>query len=298
LSEQAQAKRDPWLVFIGMVALITVAGYSVLYPQTLFKPGARMFDTGYNLGLAGGIMMLVLLLYPVRKRIRLFQNWGPLPFWFRWHMVLGVLGPMTIIFHSTYHVYIPYLNPTGSPNAAVAMFSMLIVSASGTFGRFFYTKIHHGLYGRQATVSEIHAELEQSGDIETRLSFAPAVEKSLEDFRARAERHAKHLNVDITNFIAIGIRAKMLSWSLSREVHRILRAQAREKHLSAAQRTEMKKQVHDYRHAIESYLGAVRNVAQFGAYERLFSWWHIFHIPLVYMMVFSAFYHVYAVHAY
>lgn len=293
-----QTKTDPWLIFIGIVAAITLAGYFVLYPQTLFKPGERMFDTGYNLGLAGGIMMLVLLLYPARKRVKFFQNWGPLPFWFRWHMVLGILGPMTIIFHSTYHVYIPYFHPVGSPNAAIAMFSMLIVSASGTFGRFFYTKIHHGLYGRLSTVSEMRAELEQAGDVESRFSFAPEVEKSLEDFRTRAERHAKHPNVDITNFIVIGLQAKRLSWSLSREVRRVLRAQAREKHFSAAQRTDMEKQVHDYRTAIESYLKAVRDVAQFGTYERLFSWWHIFHIPLVYMMVFSAVYHVYAVHAY
>ncbi len=291
-------KSDPWLLFIAIAGAITVLGYFVLYPQTLFKPGERMFDTGYNLGLVGGIMMLVMLLYSARKRFRFLQNWGPLPIWFRWHMVLGILGPTTIIFHSTYHVYIPYFHPTGSPNAAVAMFSMLIVSASGTFGRFFYTKIHHGLYGRLTTVNEIRAELEQSGDVESRFSFAPEVEKSMEDFHARAESYAKQPNVMFTNFVAIGLQAKKLSWSLSREVRRKLRAQAAEQHFSPAQRTEMEKQIHDYQQTIESYLHAVRDAAQFGTYERMFSWWHIFHIPLVYMMLFSAFYHVYAVHAY
>lgn len=291
-------KRDPWLVFITLVGLITLAGYFVLYPQTLFKPGERMFDTGYNLGLAGGIMMLVLLLYPLRKRVRFFQNWGPLPIWFRWHMVLGILGPLTIIFHSTYHVYIPYIHPSGSPNAAVAMLSMLIVSGSGTFGRFFYTKIHHGLYGRLATVNEMRAELDQSDEMKSLFGFAPEVEKSLDDFRARAESYAKQPKVMITHFVAIGFQARRLSWSLSREVRRVLRTQAKAQNYSAAQRADMEKLIHDYREKIESYLKAMRNVAQFGTYERLFSWWHIFHIPLVYMMVFSAFYHVYAVHAY
>ena len=289
---------DPWLLFIATVAVITFAGYFVLYPQTYFKPGERMFDTGYNLGLTGGIMMLVMLLYSARKRVRFMQNWGPLPIWFRWHMVLGILGPMTIVFHSTYHVYIPYIHPTGSPNAAVAMFSMLIVSASGTFGRFFYTKIHHGLYGRLTTVNEIRAELEQSGDVESTFNFAPEVEKALEDFRAHAEEYAKQKNVGIANFIAVGFRAMTLSRSLSREVSRILHAQAEGKHFTATQNADMKKQIHDYQRTIESYLHAVRDAAQFGTYERMFSWWHIFHIPLVYMMVFSAFYHVYAVHAY
>jgi hypothetical protein len=291
-------KSDPWLLFIAIVGVITVAGYFVLYPQTLFKPGERMFDTGYNLGLAGGIMMLAMLLYSARKRFRFLENWGPLPIWFRWHMVLGILGPMTIIFHSTYHVYIPYIHPTGSPNAAVAMFSMLIVSASGTFGRFFYTKIHHGLYGRLSTVHEIENELAQSGDVKSTFAFAPEVEKALEQFRTRAENSARQPGIMIMNFISIGFQARMLSRSLSAEISRMLRTQATEKHFSTAQRAEMEIQVHDYRKTIESYLFAVRDVAQFATYERMFSWWHIFHIPLVYMMVFSAFYHVYAVHAY
>ncbi len=291
-------KSDPWLLFIAIVGVITVAGYYVLYPQTLFKPGERMFDTGYNLGLAGGVMMLVLLLYPLRKRVQYFQNLGTLSSWFKWHMVLGILGPMVIVFHSTYHFYIPYIHPTGSPNAAVAMYCMLIVSASGTFGRFFYTKIHHGLYGRLTTVNEIRAELEQSGDIESRFNFAPEVEKALEDFRAHAEAYAKQQNVGFAHFIAVGFRAMMLSRSLSREVSRILHAQAKGKHYTATQNADMDKQIRDYQQTIGAYLNAVRDAAQFGTYERMFSWWHIFHIPLVYMMVFSAFYHVYAVHAY
>jgi hypothetical protein len=54
----------------------------------------------------------------------------------------------------------------------------------------------------------------------------------------------------------------------------------------------------DYQYMIVSYLNAVRDASQFSTYERLFSWWHIFHVPLVYLMVFSALYHVYAVHFY
>src|SRR5512137_2504566 len=117
MSTRTQSEHRHWLVFIGIVAVITLAAYPVLYPQTLYKPGERLFDLGYNLGLAGGLMMLVLLLYPLRKRVKFFENFGFLPSWFKWHMVLGILGPLTIVFHSTYHVYIPYIHPTGSPNA-------------------------------------------------------------------------------------------------------------------------------------------------------------------------------------
>jgi hypothetical protein len=39
-------------------------------------------------------------------------------------------------------------------------------------------------------------------------------------------------------------------------------------------------------------------VAQFTLYERLFSLWHVLHLPLFYMMVISALLHVLAVHMY
>lgn len=295
---RAQSEHRHWLMFIGIVAIITIAAYPVLYPQTLYKPGERLFDLGYNLGLAGGLMMLTLLFYPLRKRVKFFENFGFLPTWFKWHMVFGILGPLTIIFHSTYHVYIPFIHPMGSPNAAVAMLCMLLVSGSGTFGRFFYSKIHHSLYGRQTTVNELRAELEQSGDMKSLLSFAPAVEKSLEDFRDRAERYSRQSGLGFINFMVIGFQTLVLSRSLPRELHQIMHAQAKANHFTAEQQQGMEEMYGEYQEKITSYLQAVRDAAQFNTYERLFSWWHIFHIPLVYMMVFSAVYHVYAVHAY
>jgi hypothetical protein len=45
-------------------------------------------------------------------------------------------------------------------------------------------------------------------------------------------------------------------------------------------------------------LHAVTRVAEFNAYARLFSLWHVVHIPFVYLMVISAVAHVVAVHAY
>lgn len=293
-----QSEHLHWMIFISIVGVITFGGYFVVYPQTLYKPGEELFDFGYNLGLAGGLMMLTLLLYPLRKRWKLMDKFGPLPVWFRWHMVLGILGPLTIIFHSTYHVYIPFIHPTGSINAAVAMYCMLLVSGSGTFGRFFYTKIHHGLYGRQTTVNELRAEMEQTGDVKSLFNFAPSVEKALEEFRAKAEKYSKGTGYGFVNFIKVGFEASSLSRSLSKEVHQIMHAQARENNFNAQQLAGMETMYKDYHEKIIVYVRAVRDAAQFRTYERLFSWWHIFHIPLVYMMVFSAIYHVYAVHAY
>lgn len=293
-----QSDRDRWLTFIGIVGVFTFAGYFVLYPQTLFKPSEKLFDLGYNLGLAGGLMMLSLLLYPLRKRAKFMSKMGALSTWFRWHMVMGILGPLAIIFHSTYHVYIPYFHPIGSPNSAVAMLTMLIVSASGVFGRFFYTKIHHGLYGRLATVNELTAKLDGAEDMKSVFSFAPKVEKALADFRARIDPHAVQSRTGVVDFITVGLQTMMLSRSLPREIGKIMRARATRENFTSEEYASMERLIFEHREKIVSYLRAVRDAAQFRTYERMFSWWHIFHIPLVYLMFFSAFYHVYAVHIY
>jgi hypothetical protein len=264
-----------------------IIGYFIVSSRKYYDPGDRV---GYNLGLLGGVMLLTLLLYPLRKRIYSFRTLGLLPGWFKWHMVLGILAPVLILFHATFHIE--------SVNAGVALVCMLLVSGSGTFGRFFYTKIHHGLYGRQATVNEMRAQLDNSGDVKSTFNFAPEIERKLEEFRVRAELNAEAGELGLFKFILIGIETERLSRTIGKELHTIMRTQMREKNLSGYEIENIEKKFADYASLISSYLGAMRDASQFYTYERLFSYWHIFHIPLVYMMVFSGFYHVYAVHAY
>jgi hypothetical protein len=276
-----------WIVFLIVVTLILIAGFLVFSSQKYFKPGD---DLGYNLGLFGGIMLLTLLLYPLRKRVKVLRGFGLLPGWFKWHMVLGIVAPTIILFHATFQIK--------SVNAGVALICMFLVSGSGTFGRFFYTKIHHGLYGRQATVNELKSTLEKTGDVKSTFSFAPEIESKLEEFRYESEKNAHAGELGLWRFVKIGIQAGRLSSALVKDLHAEMHAQAAQKNFTLEEVHTMEEKFIRYRALINSYLTAVRDASQFHTYERLFSYWHIFHIPLVYMMVFSGFYHVYAVHAY
>ena len=49
---------------------------------------------------------------------------------------------------------------------------------------------------------------------------------------------------------------------------------------------------------LRDYLGAASAAARFGAVERLFSLWHVAHLPLVVILVLTALFHVLAVHMY
>ena len=59
--------------------------------------------------------------------------------------------------------------------------------------------------------------------------------------------------------------------------------------------------VHDSKAFVDSvtrYTLALRRAAAFKLYERLFSLWHILHLPLFIMMIITATIHIFAVHMY
>ena len=49
---------------------------------------------------------------------------------------------------------------------------------------------------------------------------------------------------------------------------------------------------------VKQYIQAHRQIAVFKVYERLFSWWHVLHLPLFIMMIITAIVHIFAVHLY
>ena len=284
--QKNQPKDYGWTLYLIIITLLMFAGYFISHGHP-YKPGDKV---GYNLGLAGGLMILTLLLYPMRKRIGFMKNWAPLPKWFKWHMAFGILGPALIMFHSAFTI--------GSINAGVALACMLLVSGSGIFGRFFYTKIHYGLYGRHATHKQLQEDLEGSGDVKSIFSFAPGIQKKLVEYHDYAINSSIAGKVKVWNILTLGIRAKWLSIILIRALEDAMYGDAHEKKWNDAQMKRLDELFYQNEKFIRSYLSAVRDLAQFGTYEKLFSLWHIFHVPFVYMLVFSAIWHVIAVHMY
>lgn len=279
--------RPAWagdLLLYGVLAALVLAAWW-FSRQGYFRAGD---DLGYWLGVAGGLMMLALFAYPLRKHVRLLHGLGKVKWWLVAHMVLGIGGPLLILVHSTFHI--------GSLNAGVALWSMVIVALSGVVGRFIYMRVNRGLHGEQTTLRELQARagLDQS-ETRSRLHFAPEVEAALLAFEERelkavpgAATHARQL-----------LLLPWQRWRLQRRCIAGLRAPidrlARQRQWDDAERTRRMRQA---RKLVRRYLHNVVRVAQFTAYERLLALWHVAHVPFVYLLVLSAAFHVYAVHAY
>lgn len=284
--------RTDLLIYLGVAALTLSAWWVSL--QGWFTPWSR---TGYWLGVAGGVAMLLLFTYPLRKRWRVTYNWGASKYWFVAHMVLGIMGPWLILLHSTFHI--------GSTNAAVALFSMVIVALSGVIGRFLYVRLHADLRGEKATLAGLRGAMSnQHQAADTRLQGMPGVLETLHAFErdtldAGPRQGARHL----WRLFVLPLQRQRVAQQCKAEVKKRIK-QGANGHTNGhtnGQKWSKTQAIARYRACcaqVDDYAMAVQRAAQFQTFERLFSMWHVAHVPFVWIMVLCALFHVVAVHAY
>jgi hypothetical protein len=243
---------------------------------------------GYALGIIGGTMMLLLLLYPLRKKLRFMRHLGPVRHWFRMHMVFGVLGPLLVLYHSHFQL--------GSLNSSVALICMVVVALSGLIGRYIYTKIHYGLYGRCATLTQLKGDTRDSkAELLVMTGFAPYLLGRVEAFERVTLEPPRGLTHSLERLVTLGLRLRWTRYALFQTLGREIGREAQR----ANWRPQMQRRLHrSIRRHISLHLATVQKIAELSFYERLFSLWHVLHFPLFLMMILSGTIHVIAVHLY
>jgi hypothetical protein len=254
-------------------------------------PLARWFSPergiGYALGIVGGSAMLLLLVYPARKRMPRLAFIGSVKRWFQIHMVLGIAGPLCILYHSNFSL--------GATNSNAALFAMLVVSASGVVGRYFYTRIHAGLYGHRTTRAELQSAAEELRAKVAGASFVPTLLAELEAADRRlAQRSPATLRV-LLRPLTVTARMWWERLRLTRRAVVELRETAARSRVVAERHAHFERAVRRY---IARRLQATRQVVEFEAYEKLFSLWHVLHLPLFFLLLIAGVVHVVAVHVY
>jgi hypothetical protein len=242
---------------------------------------------GYWLGIAGGSLMLLLLVYPIRKRFKALARLGSVRFWFRTHMIFGILGPLLVLLHSNFTL--------GSLNGRVALFCTLIVASSGILGRYLYAKIHYGMYGHKATLESLQADMTPGGSESGGLPVVALISERLRPYERKVLSRSRRVLPSVA-----GIALAPLT------VFRIRRRLKRELGALVDERLDGTPALRDHRSRVldsaltylDKRLETYRKFAQLRGCERLFSLWHLVHFPLFLVMVGAAIVHVVAVHAY
>lgn len=286
---RAAATRDePRLLNATRVGLLLAAlaiwfGYESPTERYLSPEGG----IGYALGIVGGGSMLALLLYPARKRLRWIGFLGSVKAWFQAHMVLGVVGPILVLYHTNFSL--------GATNSNAALFSMLLVAGSGIFGRHFYTRIHMGLYGRRASRKDMAAAAEELREKVAGSKFVPDLLEMLDAADRRLLGHGGGTASLLIRPLFVTLRMYHERWRITRRAMRELRDAAKQSRVLEQQHHVFAQTVRRY---VARRLEATRRVAEFESYERLFSLWHVLHLPLFFLLLIAGIVHVIAVHVY
>jgi hypothetical protein len=243
---------------------------------------------GYVLGIVGGSLMLVLLLYSARKRFAWLRWMGGIPAWFEFHMVLGVVGPVLILFHSNFHL--------GATNSNVALICMLLVAGSGVIGRYIYTRLHARMDGNEDILEQLKAAGDRMRSQKSSIELLPGLVTAIDGIEKRLILPPRNVVLRFLHLTTGPCRVALARHQVRRAIKEALRkAQRCESPLVARHAGRLGELARRYAYR---RFDAGRRLAEFQLYERLFSLWHVLHIPLFFMLLIAGFVHVIAINIY
>jgi hypothetical protein len=226
------------------------------------KPSGSM---GHGLGIVGTLLILIGVFgYQARKYMRSLANLGVLKYWLEFHIFLCTLGPIMILFHTSFKF---------GGIVSISFWSMVAVVASGVLGRFIYLQIPRTIQGKELSLTEID---DKKQEINNTIS-AYVNGDQLNDILALTEGPtSKSLIMQIINEYSIKskIRSKLEALGVSKE------------------------NLHTAVSLIGEEISINRKMARLQTMQKYFKYWHVAHLPFAIIMLIIMVIHVIVTQAY
>jgi hypothetical protein len=226
-----------------------------------YAPGHKLLRpsgaVGQTLGMAGASMMLMPFFYMLRKRVKALKGAGTLKGWLEAHLFCGVVGPLLITFHTSFKF---------NGIVSAAYWSMVIVVLSGFVGRYLYVRIPRSIRGHELTRAELDARAEELRVELAETLTSPAAFARLDGFERQLQGKRPSLIGVFVGDLGLARRLRSLDRDLARAG---LSDEAR----ATAQRLASERSI------------LLRRLAYLQRTKQLFELWHVFHLPLVYLML-------------
>jgi hypothetical protein len=179
------------VVLIAFVALgyLGYSYYNLPIEERYFHPDYALLKPsgflGHGLGIIGSLLIILgVFIYMGRKRIHIFSRLGLLKHWLEFHIFLCALGPVFILYHTSFKF---------GGIVSVSFWSLIAVVASGVAGRFIYLQIPHSIEGRELTLHEVEEmknEISQEFELKYNIDLSKLEDgKSAEIFGALKARN-------------------------------------------------------------------------------------------------------------
>ncbi|NQU53551.1 MAG: hypothetical protein HQ522_13540 [Bacteroidetes bacterium] len=265
------------LVAITVIVFLSLAFYGAGYYFTniqerffheqneLLKPSGFI---GHGMGITGSLLMIIGVFgYMARKRFRSLSRVGVLKYWLEFHIFLCTLGPILVLFHTSFKF---------GGIVAVSLWSMVAVVISGVLGRFIYIQIPRTIEGREMSLNELNGmkvnfyiELENRYNIDS--DIIAWLNASLLDKSSLSEgnllvRIFKRLRFE--NRIIRQLRSKLKAKDISRK---------------------------NFKKIIKLIRGEIilsRRIAWLSTMQNYLRYWHVAHLPFALIMLVIMIVHV------
>ncbi len=253
-----------WLLVAGSTLLWGLDYYVLPRDTQVYSNLAPIFSptgvVGHGLGIVGTVMIVVGVVgYGARKRFQTLSKIGHLKHWLQVHIFLCTLGPFLVLLHTTFKF---------GGIVSIAFWSMTIVVLSGVFGRYVYVRIPKTLNGKFLTLEAVRERAEEltdrlrevaglsGGELEGLMgSWQPAAPASLTGALALAIREDVHFRLQRRKTRRF-LRSKGVPAKLHGEILALARENAR----------------------------TLQQAILLRPFQRLFGYWHVFHLPLAGLM--------------
>jgi len=255
------------LAWLGIVVLPGVYGWEYYMTPVPERPFTELHDQlkptgfiGHGYGVIGSLFMVVgVATYTLRKRVAWFAKWGKLRSWLRFHIFLCTTGPALVVWHTSFKF---------QGVVAISFWSMVIVVASGVLGRYVYKRIPKTEDGYFKSVQFVVDEkLALRKKLDAMVSLSPVQESML----GLTAGQLKFTNPWAALYAAILFDVRgLFSWSRDRRVTTELALSRQERE--------------SFRSLVRRYRWRTRQEFLIEPMQKIFGYWHVFHIPLATIM--------------
>ncbi len=227
-------------------------------------------NRGHGFGIIGSGMMLLLFLYSIRKRTRIFNRLGSIDKWLNIHIFLGIIGPLLIILHTTFKV---------KGLIAISFWSMIAVALSGVLGRYLYNHIPHSILGDELSLTDLQqAILKLTRRLQQNFKLSDAAIKKLEQLSiGRREKKQGAMSV-----LLAMIRDDFTG---NRKTKKVVSRFVLGLNLP-------KKYLHEVYRIVYTKIILMKRMLLLNKIQALFHFWHVIHKPFAIIMIVIMFIHI------
>jgi len=266
-----------FLVFVGLTASVSVLivgwdYYTSPQQERVFRADHKALrpsgEIGHTLGVIGATMIIVgVAMYSTRKRVKALWTLGKISTWLDVHIFLCLLGPILIIYHSTFKA---------GGIAAISLWSMLSVVSSGIIGRFLYILLPRNAMGVQIEEPEINKQFDA---LSARIASNPV---------------GRDLLVAIDKgFAGVGRPETILQTIRAyTRLNNLSRSAVKEARMALTSKKLDRKTAGILLHAVRQRIGLIQRSIILGQVEQIFYYWHVIHLPFAIIMFLTLAVHV------